>query len=85
MEHLNISEVRSRTRPVTQAISRTLYEDGAAGVRFRSNLDDHPCTALFEGRSHLEPTGVPIVLTRDVPELLRVCAEYSWCSAGRSR
>jgi hypothetical protein len=77
MEHLNISEVRSRTRPVTQAISRSLYEDGAAGVRFRSNLDDRPCTALFEGRSRLEPAGAPIVLTRDVPELLQVCAEYS--------
>ena len=76
MEHLDISEVRSRTRPVTQAISRSLYEEGAAGVRFRSNLDDQPCTALFEGRGRLEPTGAPIVLTRDVPELLQVCTEY---------
>ncbi|MCI0549173.1 MAG: RES domain-containing protein [Candidatus Rokubacteria bacterium] len=77
MRHLDISEVRSRQRPVTQAISRTLYDEGAAGVRFRSNLDDRPCTALFEGRGRLEPAGTPIPLTRDLPELLQVCAEYS--------
>ena len=77
MPHLDISEVRSRTRAVTQAVSRSLYEDGAAGVRFRSNLDDQPCTALFEGRARLAPAGAPIPLTRDVPELLQVCAEYA--------
>jgi len=77
MRHLDISEVRSRSRPVTQAISRSLYDEGAAGVRFRSNLDDQSCTALFEGRSRLEPAGAPVPLTRDIPELLQVCVEYS--------
>ncbi len=77
MRHLDISEVRSRTRPLTQAISRALYEEGAAGIGFRSNLDDRPCTVLFEGRARLAPAGAAIRLTQDVPELLQVCAEYS--------
>ena len=72
-------------RPVTQAISRSLYDEGAAGVRFRSNLDDQPCTALFEGRGRLEPAGAPIPLTRDVPELLQVCAEYSLVLRGQTK
>ena len=59
MQHLDISEVRSRSRPVTQAISRSLYDEGAAGVRFRSNLDDQPCTALFEGRGPTTPVAHP--------------------------
>jgi hypothetical protein len=85
MQHLDISEVRSRSRPVTQAISRSLYDEGAAGVRFRSNLDDQPCTALFEGRGRLEPAGAPIPLTRDVPELLQVCAEYALVLRGPAK
>src|SRR2546425_84216 len=43
MPHLDISQVRSRDRVVTQTISRALFEEGAAGIRFRSNLDDGPC------------------------------------------
>ena len=85
MQHLDVSEVRSRSRPVTQAISRSLYDEGASGVRFRSNLDDQPCTALFEGRGRLEPAGAPIPLIRDVPELLQVCVEYSLMLRGRSK
>jgi hypothetical protein len=85
MQHLDISEVRSRSRPVTQAISRSLYDEGASGVRFRSNLDDQPCMALFEGRGRLEPAGAPIALTRDVPELLQVCAEYSLVLRGQNK
>jgi hypothetical protein len=78
MAHLDISEVRSRTRAVTQRIGRALYEDGAAGVRFGSNLDDRPCIAVFEARGRLvavvgEP---PLELTTDLAILVEVCAEY---------
>jgi hypothetical protein len=78
MAHLDISEVRSRTRTVTQHIGRTLYEDGAAGVRFGSNLDDRPCFALFESRGHLvAPAGEPpLPLTTDLAILVQVCDEY---------
>lgn len=76
MPHLDISQVRSRDRVVTQTISRALFEEGAAGIRFRSNLDDGPCAALFEGRARLEPRGEPASLTEDVEELLQVVREY---------
>jgi len=76
LRHLDISEIRSRTRPVTQAISRSLYDAGAAGVRFRSNLDDLLCVALFEGRAALEPIGEPLRLTEDLPDLRAVCQEF---------
>jgi hypothetical protein len=78
MAHLDISEVRSRTRVVTQHIGRALYEDGAAGVRFGSNLDDRPCFAVFEARGRLvavrdEP---PLELTGALAVLVQVCHEY---------
>jgi hypothetical protein len=41
MRQLNISEICSKNRPVTQAVGRDLYERGAAGLPFRPNLDDH--------------------------------------------
>jgi hypothetical protein len=76
MSFLNIPEVRSRNRVVTQTIARDLYDRGAAGVRFRSAHDDRPCVALKEGRALLVPLGRPRPLTEDIPELRQVCAEY---------
>jgi RES domain len=77
MNHLNIGEIRSDTRVVTQTISRSLYDQGAAGIVFHSRLDDCPCVALFESRANLIPAGDLEPLTDDVPELLRVCDEYN--------
>jgi hypothetical protein len=77
MRQLNISEIRSKNRPVTQAIGRDLYERGAAGLRFRSNLDDKPCVVLFEGRAQFAADGTATPLTEDLPELLLVCSEYN--------
>jgi hypothetical protein len=78
MAHLDISELRSRTRVVTQRIGRALYEDGAAGVRFGSNLDDRPCFAVFEARGRLVavPAEPPLTLTADLAVLVEVCDEY---------
>ncbi len=76
MAHLDISEVRSKSRAVTQAISRDLYEQGAAGLLFRSNLDDCQCAVVFEGRGRLEPSGEPVSLADDLPELDEVCREF---------
>jgi hypothetical protein len=78
MQHLDVSEIRSRTRAVTQAIARALYEDGAAGVRFGSNLDDLPCFALFEarGRLHAIAGEPPLELTPELAILRQVCDEY---------
>lgn len=77
MAHLNVSEIRSRNGAVTQAISRDLYDQGAAGILFRSNLDDQQCLVVFEHAASLEDAGEPTVsLAEDVPELLEVCRQY---------
>ncbi|HEY6762854.1 MAG TPA: RES family NAD+ phosphorylase [Baekduia sp.] len=78
MRHLDVSEIRSRTRVVSQRIGRVLYENGAAGIAFGSNLDDRPCYAVFEARGRLVRRGRarPLELTEDLPELVAVCAEY---------
>ncbi len=77
MEHLNTSEVRSETRAVTQTISAALFDEGAAGIRFRSKLDDLPCVVLFEGRAVLNGAGDPEPLTSPIPALLQVCDEFN--------
>ena len=77
MDHLNIGEIRSEVRVVTQTISGTLYDERAAGIRFRSKLDDLPCIALFEGRAILSPAGNPEPLTNPIPALLQVRDEYN--------
>jgi hypothetical protein len=75
MDHLDIAQVRSRDRVVTQTVSRALYERWYGGVRFGSNLDDQPCYALFEGRARLEPDGPPFELAPDLEPLRQVCSE----------
>jgi hypothetical protein len=82
MAHLDVAEVRSRTRAVTQHIGRTLYERGTAAVRFGSNLDDRPCYAVFEARGHLEPRGDVVELTAGLPDLVTVCDEYGLTLTG---
>lgn len=75
MDHLNISEIRSQTRTVTQTIGRHLYEDGYAGVAFSSNLDGHRCFALFEGRAELQPDGEALAMSEDLAILRAVCSQ----------
>lgn len=75
--HLDSSQLRSKNREVTQAISRTLYEQDCAGILFKSNVDEGLCVALFEGRGHLEEDGAVDALTRDGPELLKVCDQFN--------
>ncbi len=78
MDHLNIAEIRSRTRIVTQTISRSLYEQGASGIEFGANHDNQPCYALFEGHARL--TGAEdsdlVELTADLEILRQVCTEW---------
>jgi hypothetical protein len=76
MDHLDIAQVRSKDRVLTQTVSRALYERYYAGVRFGSDLDDQPCYALFEGRAELEANGEPLGLTTDLEPLQQVCAEF---------
>jgi hypothetical protein len=76
MRHLDMGQSHSGNRIVTQTIVRSLYDQGAAGVIFGSQLDDQPCLALFEGRARLETDGSPIPLTDDIPALMQVCDAY---------
>jgi hypothetical protein len=76
MDHLDISQVRSRDRFVTQTIGRELYARSYGGVRFGSNLDDRPCYALFEGRAALHADGDPLELEPDLEPLRLVCDEF---------
>ena len=76
IDHLDIAQIRSKQRPVTQAISRLGYEAGLIGVAFKSNLDDEPCWAIFEGRAVLEATGAAHRLTESLPELAAVCEAW---------
>jgi len=78
VDHLDIAQIRSKDRALTQAVTRFLAEKGAAGVLYGSNLDDQPCAALFEGRARLSSvTGYkPEPLTLPHPELLAVCEEF---------
>jgi hypothetical protein len=74
LDHLDTSEVRGPSRALTQAVSRSLWEEGAAGVRYFSNLDGGVCLALFEGRAGLFPLGVGAVFSES--ELLRLAKHY---------
>jgi uncharacterized protein YukE len=76
IEHLDIEQVMTTHRAVTQAISRSLYENGACGIRYYSHLDMQPCFAVFEGRTELEAAGDFEPLTDDIPELLQVASDY---------
>jgi hypothetical protein len=77
MGHLDISQIRSKDRPVTQALTRFLADRGAAGIVYGSNLDDLSCAALFEGRALLVPVPGPDPepLNASHPDLLAVCNE----------
>lgn len=75
MDTLDSIAVRSRERPVTQAIARELFEQGIDAVKFTSGIDAEACFVLFEGRATLDGTGVASSLSEDVDELVQVCEE----------
>lgn len=50
LKHLDLHEITTQRRVVTQTIAGELFDRGAAAVRFPSRLDGNPCIALFEGR-----------------------------------
>jgi hypothetical protein len=50
LDHLDLHEITTARRAVTQTIASDLYNNGAAAVRFPSRIDGLACVALFEGR-----------------------------------
>jgi hypothetical protein len=77
MRHLDLHEITTSRRVVTQAIAGDLFDDGASAIRFPSCLDGNPCVAVFEGRGELELAGEILALT-DPPTtaLLNVVAPW---------
>lgn len=54
MDHLDMHEITTRRRIVTQTIAADAYfELAAAVIRFPSSRDGNPCHVLLEGRAHL--------------------------------
>ncbi len=73
--HLDLHEVTTRRRVVTQTIASDAYDHlHAAIIRFPSSLDANVCYALLEGRAVLEPAGDPVPLTDPAPPALQAVA-----------
>jgi hypothetical protein len=84
MNHLDVAQIRSKDRPITQEVTRFVADHGAAGIVYGSNLDNQPCAALFEGRSFLAqvPGTSPEPLTVSHPDLVATCGEFGLALEG---
>lgn len=77
LEHLDLSEITTKRRKVTQTIAGDLCDRGAAAVQFPSRLDGKVCVALFEGRGTVHQVGDVVALTDPPPDaLLTVTDEW---------
>ncbi len=78
MSHLDMHEITTRRRIVTQMIATDAYDSlDVAAIRFASSRDGHACIALFEDRAELEEAGPPIALTDPPPKpLVKVAADW---------
>lgn len=63
LQHLDLHEITTRRRIVTQTIATDLLDRGVAAIRFPSRLDGGACVALFEGRARIALTTPPVPLT----------------------
>lgn len=70
LQHLDLHEITTSRRPITQTIAADLFDRAASAVRFPSRLDGNACVALFEGRGAAIMAGEPIALTDPPPEPL---------------
>jgi RES domain len=77
LEHLDLHEITTDRRVVTQTIAGDLFDSGAAAVRFPSSLDGNTCVALFEGRGVARSAGDVVALTDPPPgPLVAVTSEW---------
>jgi hypothetical protein len=70
LRHLDLHEITTSRRPITQTIAAELFDRGAAAIRFPSRLDGNACVALFEGRGGPTAIGTPIPLIDPPPQQL---------------
>lgn len=77
LPHLDLHEITTSRRAITQAIAADLYDRDVAAVRFPSRLDGQPCIALFEGRGSVSLAGEIVRLADPPPSpLAAVAAEW---------
>lgn len=77
IQHLDLHEITTSRRFVTQTIAGDLYDRGVAAVKFLSRLDGRPCVALFEGRGDVDLVGEVVALRDPAPApLLTVTAQW---------
>jgi RES domain len=75
---LDIPALGSKDRIVSQFLSRLIYDQGYAGILFRSRFPPGgTCVALFEGRAWLQPNGESRELSRALPALRKACRELA--------
>jgi RES domain len=78
LPHLDLHEITTGRRAVTQTIAADLYDQGASAVRFPSRLDGNACIAFFEGRGAISSAGDRIALTDPPPsQLANVATQWS--------
>lgn len=70
LQHLDLHEITTSRRTITQTIAADLFDQGDAAIRFPSRLDGNVCFVLFEGRGAAIPDGELIALTDPPPEAL---------------
>jgi hypothetical protein len=74
LDHLDLHEITTRRRVITQTIAAELFDRAAGAVRFPSRQDGSVCVALFEGRAPLprreNPSRLPIRLPNRSPASL---------------
>jgi len=76
MRHLDLSELRSDQRIVTQTIALELRAEGKAGVAYNSKLDGERCIAIFEGRTSITRYGSHRQIAADDPDLLAAITRW---------
>jgi RES domain len=77
LDHLDLHEITTGRRAVTQTIAGDLYDRGASAVMFPSRLDGGKCIALFEGRGAVDIAGDVVTLTDPAPpSLVTVAREW---------
>lgn len=75
LNHLDLHEITTSRRVITQTIAADLFDRGASGVRFPSRLDGNACVALFETRGTVSAAAEPVALTDPPPQSLTNVAE----------
>jgi hypothetical protein len=55
-------------RGVTQRMAGVMYDGGVAGVRYRSNVGEGACVALFESRARFLALGQALAVTPEMDE-----------------